>query len=347
MSRIRTPPQGAEATAVRGAGKPDPPVADSAIGVVGIRHFGRDGEGNRHVQLSTRNGRCWTIGSATAVACILVLTGCQAPDPSQTIVQNRSMWTMPLDEFKAFDPSLSNYAEQLLIAKCLEAQGYKWPVPWQDTEFPPPETVNDAALKIFNSDIARRYGYHDAPAANPVDALAWAEFTAWTNSYDPDDEFRSRFEACGEEARSEKTVAGADGLNYVASLEMQARDEISSDDSVRDAARSWRACLSDLVTFDLPTDPWSEMPPTTMAQEFGLFGSHLTEAASSEEISVAEADAQCRESSGYAEARYQAEWAAQEILVRNNRDKLDRIRDEAVAHMDELKTVIASNAPSK
>lgn len=262
-------------------------------------------------------------------------------------MQNQSTWAMPLDEFKAFDPSLSNYAEQLLIAKCLEGQGYEWPVPWQDTDFAQPETVNDAALKIFNVDIARRYGYHDAPQPNPADVLAWAEFTEWTNAYDPDAQFRSRFDACGEDARSDKTVAGADGLNYIASLEMQARDEISSIDAVRDAAQKWKSCLSEFVTFELPKDPWGEMPTLEMAQEYGIYGSSLTEVASPEELFVAEADARCRDSSGYSEARYRAEWSAQEVLVAGSRDKLDRIRNEAVAHTEELRTVIAENAPSK
>lgn len=300
------------------------------------------------MQLKSTKGRHQAIGSVAAFACVLgLMTGCTALEPEQVAVQNQSMWTMPLDEFKVFNPSLSNYAEQLLIASCLEGQGYEWPVPWQDTDFAQPETVNDTALKIFNLDIARRFGYHDAPVPNPADALAWTEFTARTNTYDPDDEFRSRFDACGEDARSAQTVAGADGLNYIASLEMQARDEISTDDTVRDAARLWRSCLSEFVTFELPKDPWTEMPTTAMAQEYGLYGPHLTEVADSEELSAAEADAQCRDSSGYSEARYQAEWAVQEILVTNNRDKLDRIRNEAVAHTDELKTSIAENAPSK
>jgi hypothetical protein len=300
------------------------------------------------VQLSSLDGRRCAIGSVAVIALVgALMTGCTASEPERIVVQNQSMWAMPLDEFKVFNPSLSNYAEQLLIAKCLEGQGYEWPVPWQDTDFPQPETVNDAALKIFNLDIARRYGYHDAPPPNPSDVLAWTEYTAWTNAYKPDDQFRSRFESCGEDARSDKTVAGADGLNYIASLEMQARDEISSIDPVRDAARAWKSCLSEFVTFELPDDPWGEMPTLEMAQEYGIYGSIRTEAASSEELSAAEADARCRDSSGYTEARYQAEWSAQETLVTANRDTLERIRDEAVAHTDELKTSIAENAPSR
>lgn len=300
------------------------------------------------MQLTPLRCRHHGIGSVAAFACVLgLMTSCTASEPKQILVQNQSMWVMPLDEFKMFNPSLSNYAEQLLIAKCLEGQGYEWPVPWQDADFAQPETVNDAALKIFNIDIARRYGYHDAPPPNPDDVLAWTEFTAWTNAYNPDDQFQARFDACGEDARSDKTVAGADGLNYIASLEMQARDEISSVDAVRDAAQKWESCLSEFVTFDLPKDPWGEMPTLEMAQEYGTYGSSLTEVASSEELTGAQADAQCRDSSGYTDARYQAEWSAQEALVTNHRDKLDRIRNEAVAHTDRLKTLIAENAPSK
>lgn len=300
------------------------------------------------MQLSPLQGRRLAAGTMAASACALgLMTGCAVPESTGIVVQNQSMWTMPLDEFKVFNPSLSDYAEQLLIAKCLEQQGYEWPVPWRDTDFPQPETVNDTALKIFNSDIARRYGYHDAPIPNPDEVLAWTDFTAWTNTYEPDDEFRSRFEACAEDARDERTVTSADGLNYIASLEMQARDEISSKASVRDAAQAWQACLSDFVTFELPRDPWGEMPTPEMAREYGIYGSNPTDFATPDEISAAEADARCRDSSGYTEARYQAEWTAQEILVMNNRDKLDRIRTDAIDHAEALRTSIAENAPSK
>lgn len=302
------------------------------------------------MQLSSPACRRHVIGSAAACAGVLgLLAGCTPPQPEPTpiVVQNQSTWAMPLDEFKVFDPSLSNYAEQLLIAKCLEGQGYEWPVPWQDTDFAQTETVNDSALKIFNLDIARRFGYHDAPPPNPADVVAWTEFTTWANAYDPDEQVRSRFDGCGEDARSDKTVAAADGLNYIASLEIQARDEVSSMDAVRDAARMWRSCLSEFVTFELPNDPWGEMPTLEMAQQYGIYGHNLTEVASPDELSAAEADARCRDSSGYTEARYRAEWSAQETLVTNNRDKLDRIRDEAVAHTDELKTLIAQNAPTR
>lgn len=256
------------------------------------------------------------------------------------------MWTMPLDEFKVFNPSLSNYAEQLLIANCLEQHGYEWPVPWQDIEFPHPETINSTALRIFNAEIAERYGYHDAPPPNPDEQLAWAEFTAFANGYAADDQFDSRFAGCGDEARDNQTEVDADGLNYIAGLEIQARDQISSDDGVLTSARAWRSCLSKVVNDELPDDPWTQMPTPSMAEKFGIYGPNATSEPTAEEVLVAKSDAECRVSSGYASARYEAEWSAQEELVKSNRDKLDRIRHEAVAHAAELKVIIAENAPS-
>lgn len=253
---------------------------------------------------------------------------------------------MPLDEFKVFNPSLSNYAEQLLIANCLERQGYDWPVPWQDIEFPHSETINDTAMKIFNTDIAKLYGYHDAPPPNPDERLAWAEFTAFANDYAPDDQFPSRFAGCGGEAREDQTDLDADGLNYIAGLEIQARDQISSNEEVLAAALAWKSCLSQVVDDELPDDPWTQMPTPSMAEEFGIYGPTVTSEPTAEEVLVATADAECRVSSGYSTTRYEAEWSIQEELVKNNRDKLDRIRREAVAHATELKIIIAENAPS-
>lgn len=301
--------------------------------------------------LRSKDGRHRITCSAAAIVGMLVwTTGCAAPANEvveNESVQNESQWTMPLDEFKIFNPTLSNYAEQLLIAKCLEVQGYEWPVPWQDTEFPLPETTNRTAMRIFNTEIAKRFGYHHAPPPNLADAVAWSEFSAFANSYSPDEGFRTRFLACGEDARHEQTLDGADGLNYIASLEIQAQDQIASNEAIREATLKWKSCLSEFVSFDLPNDPWSEMPTSEMAEKYSIYGPNATREASAEEISIAMADADCRVTSGYSSARYQAEWDAQLLLVKANRDKLDRIRNDAVAHTAELKNVIAENAPSR
>lgn len=278
---------------------------------------------------------------------MLVVVGCTNTDADQiSVVQNESTWSMPLDEFKVFNPELSNYAEQLLIGKCLESAGYEWPVPWQDPDFPLPETMNPNGVRIFNVDIATQYGYHDAPPPNLEGALAWAQFTKFANSYEPDNEFAARFEVCGEEARGDETELDVAGLNYIAGLEIQASDLASSDAAVVEAARSWKECFSEVVAFDLPNDPQTEMPTPSMAEEFGIYGPELTEKASAEEIVIAEADAKCRLSSGYNETRYQAEWKAQQALLSKNRDKLDGIRSDALKNVEEMQTTIAENPPS-
>ena len=95
---------------------------------------------------------------------------------------------MPLDEFYVYPVELDNYAEQLLISKCLDRRGYEWPVPWQDTEYPQPENVNSIGFGLFTVELAERWGYSSAPPANKESTRLWREFVEVTDSYFPNAE---------------------------------------------------------------------------------------------------------------------------------------------------------------
>jgi len=260
--------------------------------------------------------------------------------------KNRTQWSLPLEEFIVYSPELSNYAEQLLISKCLTGQGYEWPVPWRDSAFLWPEGFNKIGYRLFDEPLAKRFGYHFAPPRDANEADAWAAFADFANSYTPDDDFTGKFEECSDEARSEKTVRDVDAQNYVMGLAMQASDVAVQDASVQEAVARWRECLTPKVDFAVSDTPWKQMPPQAVAERFGLYGESRTMAASGDEIAVAVADAQCRESSGVSETRYNLEWDQQKKLMDQNRDQLDRIRAEAGAHKKDLLAIIAENAPA-
>ncbi|KJL30216.1 hypothetical protein [Microbacterium oxydans] len=283
--------------------------------------------------------------AALAVVLAVGLVGCASLDGEDSeSVKNQATWTMPLDEFYVYSPELDNYAEQLLIANCLEAQGYQWPVPWQDTNYEQAEDFNAIGFRLFTVELAKKWGYHFAPPANPTSTQLWGEFVDVTDSYFPDAELDEAFLSCTDEVREEDEdfLTSVDGVNYLAGLALQAEQVVQQDDAVIEATDKWRTCLEPKVDFTLPQDPRTEMPPADAQRKWGLDD----ESASAEELAVAVADAECRDSSGLSEITYEKSWAEQEKLVEENRDNLERIRSEAAERKEYLLTIVAANAPA-
>lgn len=298
------------------------------------------------VTISRKCGRT-ILAAACAAGITIGVAGCGASNASDQIgVKNQATWKMPLDDFYVYPVALDNYAEQLLISNCLETQGYEWPVPWQDTEFPLPEDFNVMNIRLFTPELAERWGYHFARLKNDESAKLWLEFVETTDSYFPNQELDDALAACSEEIRAEDedSLINFDGMNYLGELSYQAQMIVEQDAKVIDATDAWRECLAPQVDFTLPDDPWSEMPPMSVARKWGAVTGGTPEP-SAEELAVAVADAQCRESSGLSSLRYERTWEEQVKLVADNRDKLDRIRAQAEKRKAYLLTIVAENAP--
>ncbi|UGS26232.1 hypothetical protein K8F61_16625 [Microbacterium resistens] len=263
-------------------------------------------------------------------------------------MKNQEQWAMPLDEFIVYSPELGNYAEQLLIGRCLQEAGRSWPVPWQNTDFPTRKDQNRVGNRIFNEFTAATWGYHYAPNADEVSVQLWWEFGDATDPAVADPAFMRDFDACSDKVRSTDIslnwLRDVDSWNYVNGLASQAADIVEQDDEVRRAVARWRECLSAQIDFAVPEDD-RQMPTQEVSQRFGLTGPEASMTASAEEIAVAVADAECRTSSGLAELRYDREWEEQQKLLDANRDQLERIRAEAKAHHRVLLESIAANAP--
>lgn len=288
----------------------------------------------------TRSYRSVALALIVAVSVV----GCAAAKTDENATtKNQAMWAMPLDEFFVYSPQLDNYAEQLLIADCLTSKGYQWPVPWQDTEFSEPEDFNRFGTRLFTLDLANNYGYRFAPPAHEESATLWADFRATTDTYFPNAELETEFDKCSDSARADDPdfSSNFDGVNYLSELSAQADEVVKLDDEVVSATADWRACLEPQADFTLPRDPWTEMPPQSVSDNWTLVGGKV----SAEEIAVAVTDAQCRESSGLSALVYEKNWDEQKKLVDENRDELDRIRAEAIERKAELLTVVAENSP--
>ncbi|MFK4788237.1 hypothetical protein [Microbacterium sp. ZW T5_56] len=261
-------------------------------------------------------------------------------------MKNQAQWTLPLDEFATENTQLQNYAEQLLVGKCMSSLGYDWVVPWQDPDFPAPPDVNAAGLRLFDVAIAGKWGYHFAPSTNPEQTQAWSDYGEHVRSLATEPNFDSSFDSCIEDARDgDDILAEQDGNNFLSGLGMQATSVAESDPQVADALKEWHQCLSSAVDFTVGKTPWEGLLPDSVLQRFGLVGEQLSETASAEEIAVATADAECRESSQLSEKLYNIEWAEQQKLVDENRDKLEAIRAAGIARNDKSREIVAENAP--
>jgi hypothetical protein len=298
---------------------------------------------------SCRSGK--RARSSAAVALVLILSvglvGCF--DGSSRVnrsVKNRAVWSRPLDEFFVYPVELDNYAEQLLIADCVTARGYRWPVPWQDTEFSHPEDFTALGSRLFTPELAEKWGYHLAQSDDTQRAELWLEFAETTDAYFPNAELDDALLSCTDQLRGrDKDFAiNFDGQNYLAELSTQAQKVVQQDAEVVEATAAWRECLEPQVDFPLPQDPWTEMPPSAVAQKWGAVTGGTT-VPSAAEIAAAVTDAECRESSGLASLAYQKNWEEQQKLVEKNRDKLDRIRADAIARKAKLLEIVAENAP--
>ncbi|MGS0562187.1 hypothetical protein [Microbacterium aurugineum] len=259
-------------------------------------------------------------------------------------VKNQAEWTMPLDEFYVYSPDLDNYAENLRMAPCLESEGYEWPVPWQNTDFPQPADFNAIGFRLFTPEIAETWGYEFAPPADEESAMLWATFVEKADRHIPDAEFQIVFDRCLDDARAEDPdfMQTGEGINYLMGLAMQADQVVLQDPAVVEATAKWRACLAPQVDFTLPEDPRTGMPPMEAERVWKSEGG----IASAAELRDAVADADCRESSGLTAITYERNWEEQQKLVAGNRDQLERIREEAVKRKVRLLTIVAENAPA-
>ena len=253
---------------------------------------------------------------------------------------------MPLDEFVVYSPQLDNYAEQLLISDCLGAQGFEWPVPWQDTEYPRAEDFNRVGLRLFNLELAKKWGYHFAQLENPESAELWLEFTETVDSYFPNQELDDALAACTDEirAKDKDNASNFDGLNYNAQLSFQAWNIAEQDPDVVNAVKAWRECLAPQVDYEVTQEqPWEGAPHEVTKKWGAVTGSPTPPSA--EEIAAAVADAECQDSSGWSALWYERNWQEQVKLLEQNRDKLDRIRADAIERKKKLLTIVAENAP--
>jgi len=271
-----------------------------------------------------RGVRALLIGTAAALG----LAGCggSAPTAGDDLPEkNIDQWVMPMDQYQVqwVDRIREEYATAQLDAKCMRAAGYDLEVPWRDLTGPVTRPhINAVGRVLFNRKLVEEFGYHQAPS--PEETLGdWLAYSTKLNMIDAAEQ--AVLDNCIE--ATYKVLPPLDGeANRVAGIAETAWQAALEDDSVVKAAKDWRECMLPFGIPDLPGDP-RQMPPDSLGVERNPSPTENPDV-SPREISVAVGDFDCRVSSGFRVALYNAEWDRQVKLARENVDDLVRSQQQ-------------------
>ncbi|WP_350257620.1 hypothetical protein [Scrofimicrobium sp. R131] len=249
-------------------------------------------------------------------------------------------WAMPSNAYYPPDISLEYYAVDLKAEPCLEEAGINFRMTRYDPNGARPVTENAAGDRIFNQKIAAEYGYHEQldPRTNWEDAKR--------NHFDTelnDKQVWEKWSACEDQATRE---LGGDpemiGYSYRFPI-----DSVDRDPAVLEAEARWRDCMAPLGIPDLGPDaaPLRTPVPTNSQVEKWGWPNDIAPwdipPASADEIEAAVFDAKCRDSSGWSQARYDAEWDAEVAYLTKHYKELEakRVKYEAIteAYLNEIR----------
>ncbi|GAA4622596.1 hypothetical protein GCM10023113_04180 [Cellulomonas oligotrophica] len=266
-------------------------------------------------------------------------TGSSAATAGTGVEKNRMQWSMPLDTYTI--PGKYGYVTHVLVEPCMRENGFAYDRPDVDVTRSSP-TMSASERSLFNTETAAQWGYGSAPDPD-VDKIraAQADATTWSP------EQHEQFSACTAQAREVLPEDWARIDSTVASIGMSAWTGAKSAPEVVAAAQEWVRCMQPLGFSDLPSSPNSDdggMPTDAMAATFGWVTDGMEESQTpeqqAEEIRIATFDAECQESSGYADALYEAEWSRQVSIVEDNEDALARLLEEKAAYLARVDEVM-------
>ena len=247
--------------------------------------------------------------------------GAAAPGQVDVLVeQDIVSWALPSDAYAPPNVRLESYAVDLKARDCVEDLGVTYRVPRFDPAGPLPATSNGASRRLFNEDIASKFGYRED--LDPRVDWEGRRLADEDQSLLGDHAVYEQWIGCQDTAITE---LGGDPKSTLRQYGFPV-DAADSDPAVVEAAGLWRECMAPLGIVDLPPDATPEMgvAVTHLFADWGLNADvppwEIGDP-SAAEIAVATHDAQCRTSSGWTEARYQAEWNAElDYLTKNYRD---------------------------
>lgn len=293
----------------------------------------------------------WVVAGVVVVAgalggCADPASGSSAPTvPATASEAQRAQWALPLDPYIFSQSEMTNYAENLLVSDCMSEKNLDWPIPAIDVDHLSVSWESPGGRRILTVEVAQQYGYH-TPSPLPRDVVKqMGEMNA--RQLSPTEQ--SALDACIQAARQTLPLPEINQIgNQYANADLVAA---AQQPAVVAAAAAWRQCMAPLGISDLPQMPEggsSSMPTASQSAAFGLdvVESDPDSQPSTQEIAAAVADAQCRDSSGFSGALYDAEWSAQSVTLAQHADELVREKDAIDAYVDAARRVIAERTGS-
>lgn len=246
------------------------------------------------------------------------------------VEKDKASWALPSDAYNPPYFAMEDYAIDLQATPCLEAAGIDFRMVRFDPNGPGPKTMNDSQHRIFNRDVAAEFGYHLQldPRVSMEDRI---RNDADSTLDDPDT--WETWNNCRQDALRE---LGGDPTQEVYSFGFPV-DSADRDPAVHEAEEKWRQCMAPLGIADLPSDatPTNGLPTDSQYEHWGLnqdVAPWEIPPPGQDEIKAAIHDAECRDSSGWTDARYEAEWNAEiDYLTRNYRElEAKRVKYDAL-----------------
>lgn len=283
------------------------------------------------------------FGVACLAAAAALLTGCgnsaHAAAATAPTAAQRAQWALPLDSYidSPVEVVVGDYAENLLVKQCMASRGIDWPIPTMDVAALHSDTTSPSGRSLLTPEIAARWGYHHEPIYPAEVATQLRKL----NSRQLSSSEQATLDGCVGTARATLPRPTTTQLGTV--LANQALTDAATEPTVTKAAAAWRSCMAPQGISDLPQAPDGTsggMPSPSQGSTFRL--EDPTSTASAAEIAAAVADARCRATSGYADALYAAEWAAQSKALAKNADALVRERDALETHRKAARAVITA-----
>ncbi|WP_143180840.1 hypothetical protein [Buchananella hordeovulneris] len=278
----------------------------------------------------------------------------QAP----AITKDRAKWTLPTDPYYGWqERSLSLHAYSLVIAPCMAQNGFPdYQVIW-DSNAPRSEFLAGSGnFQVLTPAAAQRFGYRRV--TEPGDLVPQGAYA------DKSDAFHEQIAQC--EIANEDILLTPQEKAYVPQpLPEQAEDfpgpqtpeeeagsllnRLSVDTNTGElpaAADRWRQCMAPLGIPDLPAEPWlpamrHRMPPSLLTRWNWQPGGQP----SADEIEVATHDANCRETSGWQAALYDAEWELHTNFITQHGHELAPRLADLKAREDHYRQIIANHHP--
>ncbi len=261
-----------------------------------------------------------------------------APDEVLGVKKDPTTWSLPFD--RVYGGSLLRlqvYASDILVDQCMSNAGFDDFEVLTISSAPFPETQPHGNATLFNVEIAQKYGYRMAPDPGYKPSRENIDLHGGGYYDNKPEAFKNQLYTCQDEVQLELSgprptaeVPVDEGGNIPIESQLNRFTVDTSSPQLQEAAAQWRTCMAPQGIADLPQEPWAteirrEMPESLQTR----LNFQLTGQPSADEIAVATADAQCRESSGWTSLLYEATWNQQAAFI--------------AAHKAEIDTVVANN----